>query len=108
MEPNTMRWVDFWIGVPLCFALTMADRLRRLVGLGRPPSKAAPRHVLFVQLAEMGTMVVAYPALRKAMELFPDASLHFLCFEQVRSSVEMLGTIDRRNINTIDSRSLLS
>jgi len=108
MEPNTMRWVDFWVGVPLCFLLTAVDWLLRAIGISKAPSDARPRRVLFIQLAEMGTMVVAYPALRKTSELFPDASLHFLCFEQVRSSVEMLDIIDKRNIITIDSRSLVS
>src|SRR5512145_2787900 len=56
----------------------------------------------------MGTMVVAYPALRKARELFPDATLHFLCFEQIRASVEILGIIPPENIITIDARSLKS
>ncbi len=50
-------------------------------------------------------MVVAYPAIRKAQELFPGARLHFLCFKQVRSSVEMLDVIDPDDILTIDSRS---
>ncbi len=50
-------------------------------------------------------MVVAYPSLRKARELFPDATLHFLCFTQIRSSVEMLGIIAPENIITIDADS---
>ena len=58
--------------------------------LGRSATRARPRSAaeadLFIRLAEMGTMVVAYPALRKAHELFPDATLHFLCFGQVRST----------------------
>jgi ADP-heptose:LPS heptosyltransferase len=105
MEPNTMRWVDFWVGIPLCFVLTLVHRLGRLVGLTRERPGARPQRVLFIQLAEMGTMVVAYPALRKMQELFPDATLHFLCFEQTRSSVDMLELIDRGNVLTIDNRS---
>lgn len=106
MEPNTMRWIDFWVGIPLCYALTIVYRLQQLLGLKRQPAGRKPRHVLFIQLAEMGTMVVAFPALRKFQELFPGAVLHFLCFEQTRSSVEMLGIIDTANIITIDNRSL--
>jgi ADP-heptose:LPS heptosyltransferase len=67
-----------------------------------------PAQILFIQLAEMGTMVVAYPALRRARERFPQAALHFLCFEQVRPSVEMLDIIDPDNILTIDSSSAAS
>ena len=102
-----MRALDFWVGIPLTFLFTLLDRIRRVVGLGgaRP---GPPRHILFIQLAEMGTMVVAYPALKKARELFPDAKLYFLCFEQIRASVEILGIIPPENIITIDARSLMS
>ena len=97
-----MRAVDFWLGVPLCFLLTLVARLQRVLGLGAEPA-AGPKKILFIQLAEMGTMVVAYPALRKARELFPGAALHVLCFEQIRSSVEILNLIPREQVHTIDA-----
>jgi ADP-heptose:LPS heptosyltransferase len=102
-----MRALDFWVGVPLTFLLTILHRIRRFVDSAAAPS-SPPRNILFIQLAEMGTMVVAYPALRKARELFPDATLYFLCFEQIRASVEVLGIIPAENIITIDARSLVS
>jgi ADP-heptose:LPS heptosyltransferase len=102
-----MRAIDFWVGVPLTFLLTVLLRIQRFVGLAVGPP-CPPRNILFIQLAEMGTMVVAYPALRKARELFPDATLYFLCFEQIRASVEVLGIIPPENIITIDARSLVS
>ena len=102
-----MRAIDFWVGIPLTFLLTVIDRTLRLVGLAASPI-GAPRNVLFIQLAEMGTMVVAYPSLRKARELFPDATLHFLCFTQIKSSVEMLEIIAPENIVTIDADSAAS
>jgi ADP-heptose:LPS heptosyltransferase len=107
MHPNTMRAVDFWLGIPLCFCLTLVCRLQRLLGINQP-QPGNPNRILFIQLAEMGTMVVAYPAIRKARELFPRASLHFLCFRQIRPSVEMLDIIDPDNILTIDSSSAIS
>ena len=86
-----MRRIDLWAGVPLCFLVTLADRMLRALGMKGRGHGRRPKNILFIQLAEMGTMVVAYPALRKTRELFPDATLHFLCFGQVRSSLEMLG-----------------
>ena len=102
-----MRAVDFWCGVPLTFLLTLVDRLQGAIR--RVPSPPQPpRHVLFIQLAEMGTMVVLYPSLRKARELYPNATLHVLCFAEIRASVEMLGIIEPENIMTIDARSAVS
>jgi ADP-heptose:LPS heptosyltransferase len=107
VQPHLMRAIDFWVGVPLTFLLTILLRLQRFVGFAaaRP---CPPRNILFIQLAEMGTMVVAYPALRKTRELFPHATLYVLCFEHIRSSVEVLGIIPPENIITIDARSLVS
>jgi ADP-heptose:LPS heptosyltransferase len=107
LNPNFMRTIDYWVGVPLTFLLTLAWRLQRLLGLAASPA-GAPRRILFIQLAEMGTMVVLYPALRKARELFPEATLHVLCFAEIRASVEMLGVIPPERILTIDARSPVS
>ena len=102
-----MRAIDYWVGIPLAFLFTLVSRVQRFIGLATLPV-GRPRNILFIQLAEMGTMVVAYPALRKARELHPDATLHFLCFTQIRSSVEMLEIIPSENIMTVDSHSGLS
>jgi ADP-heptose:LPS heptosyltransferase len=102
-----MRAIDYWIGIPLVFILTVVCRVQRLVGLVTSPA-GRPRHILFIQLSEMGTMIVAYPSLRKARELYPDATLHFLCFTEIRPSVEILGIIPPENIITIDAHSGLS
>jgi ADP-heptose:LPS heptosyltransferase len=102
-----MRAIDFWIGIPLTFCLTIVCRIQRLLGLCASPA-GVPRNILFIQLAEMGTMVVAAPALRKARALFPDATFYFLCFREIRSSVEMLGVVPPENILLIDARSMLS
>src|SRR5262245_43322250 len=99
-----MRAIDYWVGIPLVFLVTVGDRFRRLLALA-PSSAGRPRNILFIQLAEMGTMVVAYPSLKKARELYPDATLHFLCFTQIRSSVEILDIIPADNIITINAHS---
>jgi len=92
----------------LCFLVTLGDRVLRALGVKGRGHGHGPKNILFIQLAEMGTMVVAYPALRKTRELFPGATLHFLCFGQVRSSLEMLNVIQPQDIHTIDSRSFTS
>jgi ADP-heptose:LPS heptosyltransferase len=107
LNPNLMRAIDYWVGIPLTFLLTVVYRIQRFMGLAASPV-GRPRNILFIQLAEMGTVVVAFPSLRKARELFPDATLHFLCFTQIRSSVEILGIIPSENILTIDAHSGLS
>ena len=55
-----MRAIDYWVGIPLAFLLTIVCHVQRLIGLAASPA-GRPRNILFIQLAEMGTMVVAYP-----------------------------------------------
>jgi ADP-heptose:LPS heptosyltransferase len=59
MSTDTMRWLDRWLGVPLCFLLSLGARWnsRRAAR-----DAARPRRVLCIQLAEMGSLVLAAPA----------------------------------------------
>lgn len=54
-----MRWLDRWLGVPLCFLLSLGARWR---GRWVAVDGARPRRVLCIQLAEMGSLVLAGPA----------------------------------------------
>ena len=67
MSPDRMRHIDHWVGVPVCWALTVARRVRAALGGRRTIPSDPPRNVLFVELAEMGTTVLAYPALQRLM-----------------------------------------
>jgi len=58
---DTFRRLDRWLGVPVCAALTLLRRAYRCAGPRAPIAETAPRRVLFVQLAESGSMVLADP-----------------------------------------------
>lgn len=98
-----MRWIDRWVGVPLCFLLTLAGRpfLSRR-GAGKPP-----RRILFVELSEMGSTILADPAMRKARDVF-GAELFFVIFRRNAESLGFLRTIPEANVYRIREDSLLS
>lgn len=94
MKVDTMRAIDHRVGVPLCFLLTL---LLKLFPGRRPSDAAKPRRVLFIELSEMGSAVLADPAMRKArdglgMELF------FVIFKKNAGSLGFLNTVARDNI----------
>ncbi|MFC2141537.1 glycosyltransferase family 9 protein [Acidobacteriota bacterium] len=100
MKVTSMQVVDKWIGVPLCFVLTCA---RRLGGWFRTPSAPQnPRRILFMEISEMGSMVLAYPLFRRVRELFPEAELYFLTFRQNRHAIDILGVLPEENVLTLD------
>jgi ADP-heptose:LPS heptosyltransferase len=101
MKLRTMRAVDYWIGIPLCFFCTQVVRL-----LGKPKGPEKPRRVLFVELSEMGSTVIANPALEKAKNAL-GAEIFFLIFERNADSLRLLPTVPEANIITIRETGLV-
>ncbi len=95
MRLRTMRRVDYWIGIPLCFLCT---QLVRLLGKSAGPEK--PRRVLFMELSEMGSAVIAAPAMQKAREAL-DAEIFFVIFERNVDSLRLVPLFSDANIFTI-------
>jgi ADP-heptose:LPS heptosyltransferase len=94
-----MRRLDRWVGTPLTAFLSGVYWLwRRVV---RRPGNPAIERILFIELSEMGSAILADPAMRRARELFPRASLHFLIFARNRQSLDILGTIARDHTITL-------
>jgi ADP-heptose:LPS heptosyltransferase len=95
MQLKTMRWVDYWIGIPLCFLCTQFLRL-----LGRPGGPENPRRLLFVELSEMGSAVIAVPAIQKARDTL-DAELFFLIFKRNADTLRLVPIVPEANVFTI-------
>ena len=95
MKLQTMRRVDYWIGIPLCFLATL---WLRIVGARNGAEK--PSRILFIELSEMGSTIIANPALEKAKREF-GAEIFFLIFERNAESVRLLPTVPEQNILTI-------
>ena len=104
MRVDTMRRIDFWAGVPLCFLATLLLRAWRLV---RPASSAPPQRVLFIELSEMGSAILADPAMRK-VQREAGAELFFVIFAKNRASLALLGTVPAENIFTLRATGMLS
>jgi ADP-heptose:LPS heptosyltransferase len=102
MKLKTMRAVDYWIGIPMCFVGTMLVRL-----LGTPKGPEKPQRVLFVELSEMGSTVIANPALEKTKREL-GAEIFFLIFERNVDCLRLLPTVPEGNIVTIRETSLFA
>src|ERR1700692_901981 len=73
---DTMRRIDRWVGIPLCAVATIfAKAWWRL----RPRPAPAIRRVLFIELSEMGSCILANPAMRKLHDRV-GAELFFVIF----------------------------
>ena len=98
-----MRRIDRWVGVPVCSLLTV---LRRSGDLARRSRRAAPRpirRILFIKLAEQGATVLAYPAIRKAVDRVGRENVFFLVFQENRFILDVMGVLPEENVLAIPS-----
>src|SRR6185295_3718514 len=100
MQPDRMRRLDRWVGVPLCFLLTLFCRLTSR-GASRTGAIPAPRNVLFIELAEMGSTILACPAVHRLRTTYPECRVYFLLFKHIRESITVLGLIPDEHVLTI-------
>lgn len=97
MNANLMRLVDRVAGPPLCLGLTCWDKLLQVAGPGKKGC-APPKRILFIELAETGGLVVAWPAVQQARRLFPQAEMHFMTFSLGKELLELLGFAPERQV----------
>jgi len=103
MNIKFQRAVDCLIGVPICFFLSLIDRV-----FGKPAATGAPRRILVILLSEMGSLVLAQPMFARLKQKYPDASIHVMLFAKNREVLDLLGVVPPENVLTLDDRSLSS
>ncbi|MBU2644517.1 glycosyltransferase family 9 protein [bacterium] len=104
MKVDFMRKVDFWVGVPLCFFLSVFVILVRFFSARK---NLPTKNVLFIELSEMGSAVLVDPAMRKIRKQI-SANLFFVIFEKNKPSLKLLNTVPEENIFGIRENSFFN
>ena len=99
MRPQTIRIIDYWLGVPLCALLTLC---RLILPARRPPI----RKVLFLKFIEQGATVLAQDAVARATALVGRDNVYFCVFESNRAILDVLDMVPRSNVIGIRDRGL--
>lgn len=99
---RTMRRLDRWLGIPLCF---LATWLRRLFDRRGGNRAVPPQRLLFIELSEMGSAILADPAMRHARDRL-GATPYFVIFEHNRDSLDLTGTVPPERTFTLSTASL--
>src|SRR2546428_4883875 len=99
---STLQRTDRWIGAPLCAILTLLRRI--FESAGRPGPRQFQR-ILFVKFAEQGSTVLAYPAIRRAIEMVGRENVYFVVFEDNRFILDVMEIIPDGNVITIPTHS---
>ncbi len=105
MKVSAMRWVDAWLGVPLCL---LAGSLLAVVRWFYRPTVVSdkPKRVLIIKLSELGALITLGPAMRSLAEWAGRENLYFLTFGESRGLLEILDYIPRENIFVLHTDSL--
>jgi ADP-heptose:LPS heptosyltransferase len=99
----TLQRADRWVGAPLCAILTI---LRRIFESAAPSGPREIRRILFVKFAEQGSTVLAYPAIRRAIDMVGRENVYFVVFEGNRFIIDAMEIVPQGNVITIATHSL--
>ena len=100
MGVDALRLLDRIVGLPLCWFMTVVRLLGRLIFPKKP--LPPPRKVLIVKLSEMGSTVLAYPAMEELKKRISGIELFFLVFKNNAAIVDVLGVVPAAHIITVD------
>jgi ADP-heptose:LPS heptosyltransferase len=103
MNVQKMMRLDRWLGVPLCAAATCLRAMRP-----RRHARGPVRSMVFVKLAEQGSTVLAYRALREAVRRVGRERVFMVVFEDNRFILDALGVIPPANVLTVRSNSFVA
>lgn len=104
MKVDTMRDIDYYVGIPLCFLATLVMKVKELIFGCK---KLAPKKVLLIELSEMGSAILVDPAMEKIKNTLK-GELFFVIFKKNKPSLDLLGTVPQENIFTIREDSILN
>lgn len=99
MRTTTIRFLDYWLGIPVCAILSL---IRRVV----PDRETRPQKILFLKFIEQGATVLAQDAIRRATEAVGRQHLYFCVFESNRAILDVLDTVPAANIISIRDQRL--
>ncbi|MDD5583972.1 MAG: glycosyltransferase family 9 protein [Candidatus Omnitrophica bacterium] len=109
MTIELMRHVDYWVGIPLCFALNSFNFFARLIDLFKKRGLPQYKKILYIKLSEMGAIILAYSLIKKMREEHSEAGIFFLTFKKNKEIFQALGEIvPDANVLTIRDESLIS
>jgi len=104
---NLMRRIDYWVGIPVCFLLTLIDYILRLIP-SKVSTRKSPQKILLIKPSEIGGIILSYPLIRRIQDDYPDAEIFFLTFEENREIFDVLNVVNGENVLVIRNGSLFS
>jgi ADP-heptose:LPS heptosyltransferase len=104
MNLAAQRWIDRWVGIALCAAVSAIERAAQVLGLSRELTRP-PRAIVIILLSEMGSLVLAHEMFARLARKYPGAPVHVLLLAKNREILDLMGVVDPAHVHTISDRS---
>jgi len=110
MNPDTMRLIDRWVGIPLCFITSFLPLKKNQ---GKSYSKILATNnlpldsIVFIGIAEIGALVIAYPAIKETRKQHPKSRICFITAPAGKQTLELMG-FEKEDIFLLDTSSIKS
>lgn len=89
-----MRWIDHWLGLPLCFLFGLISVVARRIFGSRKRVISGEGTIAVFKFFGMGSMIQASPLLRAIRRRYPKAHLTFVTFKGNQQLISGLGVCD--------------
>ncbi|MBX3167494.1 MAG: glycosyltransferase family 9 protein [Candidatus Eremiobacteraeota bacterium] len=96
LTADLIRKIDFWCGIPLAALLTGWRRITQKLGFRK--LQQTPRKILFLKMTEQGATVLAWPAIRRAIDMVGAENVYFWVFQENKAILLLLNMIKEENI----------
>ena len=107
MHPDTMRLIDRWVGIPLCFLASLWPwgKFKSIFQQKLKTNHFSPQTIVFICVSEIGALVVAYPAIKEARKKFPKSRICFITAPAGLEALELMG-FNKEDVFLLETNSL--
>ncbi len=93
MHPDIMRLIDRWGGIPLCFLTSVLTKIKSALKTKSEniSKQDYPEIIVFIGLAEIGALIVAYPAIQEARKRYTNSRICFITSTPGLQTLELMG-----------------
>jgi len=92
MEYWVMRFLDKYVGIPICFLLHLHDLLITLLHVRK--AREPLRKILIIKFWGIGSIILASPTLKALREAYPEQKIVLLTMDKNKGLYESAGLFD--------------
>lgn len=107
MKIDLVRKIDYFVGIPICFLLSIIEKVNKTV-LAKKNRENLPQKIVFLEFSEIGSIILAYPAMERVKVMYPNAALYFWTFADNSEIFDLFDIIPKNNLILMRSKNIFT